>query len=131
MRNEIVGISLFDLAEAQRRKEDGIARAMAAGARQKVVELAREIARNICIDRGRSGPDWVTSDDVARAMDERGIPYDQLGNAAGAIFRSDEFEPTGEFRQSVRVGSHARMIRVWRLKCPARSLAQTLPEGFA
>lgn len=129
MSIEIRHHTLFDLVIAQRLKEQGIARAVGKGGRSKVIAIAREIARDICLERGRSGTGWVTSDDVAREMDERGIPYDQLGNAAGAIFRGEDFEPTGEFKPSVRVGSHARMIRVWRLSSPARSLARSLPEG--
>ena len=114
--------TLFDMVKAQQLKEEGIARASAKGTRGRVIAIAREIARGICYDNGT-----VTSDDVAKEMENRGMPYDQLGNAAGAIFRgSEEFVPTGEFRASSRTASHARMLRVWKLRCEAQSLIRDM-----
>jgi hypothetical protein len=101
-------MNLFDAAEAERRKEAGMARA--AAARPALLAIARDVARHLAVVRGA-----VTSDDVAYHMTELGHHYDDLGNAAGSVFRGG-FEWTGEVRTSERASTHGRVIRVWRIK---------------
>ena len=101
-------MNLFDAAEAQRRKDAGMTKA--ADARHQLLTHAQAIARRIADNLGN-----VTSDDVASVMQQRGLRYEDLGNAAGSVFRTD-FEWTGKVVASVRVSTHGRMIKVWRLK---------------
>ena len=100
-------MTLFDEVEAQRRREEGLA--LAASARPALLKIAQGIARDIAAKVGA-----VDSDDVAMEMMLRGHSYDALGNAAGAVFRGMEW--TGEVRQSHRVSTHGRAIRVWRAR---------------
>ena len=101
-------MSLFNAAEAQRRKDAGMRKA--ADARGELLIQAQAIARRIA-------ETWsvVTADDVAMCMNQRGIRYEDLGNAAGSVFRSD-FEWTGKVTPSIRASTHGRTIKVWRLK---------------
>jgi len=101
-------LTLFDQAEADRRREQGLAAATATEARQALLAQAQAIAVALCDAMGA-----VTSDDVALAMSKRGLDYDALGNAAGAVFRGNGFVWTGEARKSARPSTHARVIRVW------------------
>jgi hypothetical protein len=100
--------SIFDYAEAQRRKEVGMH--LAADARPTLLGDAQTIAKRIALR-------WevVTSDDVAAVMMAKGMRYEDLGNAAGSVFRSD-FAWTGRVTSSIRPSTHGRMIKVWRLK---------------
>lgn len=98
----------FDAEIGKGRKEDGLAQA--ALSRQDLLELAHTYA--IAIAR-RYG--LVTFDDVFAAMQRDGLHPEELGNAAGSVFRTD-FIFTGEWRKSERVSNHARVNRVWRLK---------------
>lgn len=102
-------MTLFDLVEAQRRRDEGIDRASAA--RGCLLAQAQVIALELTL----FGQE-VTSDDVAAEMQRRGLAYESLGNAAGGVFRSPLLEWTGAMRQSSRVSTHARLIRVWRRK---------------
>jgi len=99
---------LFDVAEAQARKEAGMARA--ASARASLLAIAQEHARKIA-----QAKVTVTSDDVADYMERHGLDYSALGNASGSVFRGD-FEWTGQVIASQRPSTHGRIIRVWRLK---------------
>jgi len=110
MRQPTQPNNLFDLAEAQRLRDTGINAATEPAHRREMLHYAREIARRICLQAGKA-----TSDDVAEAMHADGIPYDALGNAAGAVFKDKMFVATGEYRQSTRIASHARIVRVWKL----------------
>ena len=101
-------MNLFDAAEAQRRKDAGMTKA--ADARHQLLTHAQAIARRISLDFGN-----VTSDDVASVMELCNLRYEDLGNAAGSVFRTD-FEWTGKVVASLRVSTHGRMIKVWRLK---------------
>jgi hypothetical protein len=83
-------MNLFDSAEAERRKEAGMAMAAAANAQ-------------------------LLADDVALEMHRLGLDYQSLGNAAGSVFRG-RFEWTGNVVASDRVSTHGRMIKVWRIK---------------
>lgn len=101
----------FDLAEGERLKEVGILQASDMTSRRFLLEKAKEVAHWICRNAGD-----VTADDVYREMEIRGYSPDLLGNAAGAIFRGEEFEFTGQWLKSSRATNHARMNRVWRVK---------------
>jgi isocitrate dehydrogenase len=107
---------LFDLAEGVRRKRAG--KAKAANARSMILELAREIAHGIAADG-----DELTIDDVMGALEEYEVTPDQLGNAAGSVFKGKEWEYTGQIVPSVRASSHGRFVRVWRL----RTIREKLP----
>ena len=98
--------NLFDRAEAERRKESGMARARTA--RSGILAIAQRIAAQICDEYGT-----VTSDDVAERMEKIGLTYSGLGNASGSVFRNG-FEWTGQVTKSKRPSTHGRMIRVWR-----------------
>jgi hypothetical protein len=84
--------------------------AAAADARSGVLELAREIARELCRNRGE-----CTADDVGELLWQR-HQIKTMGPAAGSLFKSGEFEPTGGMRKSARKKNHARLLFVWRLK---------------
>jgi hypothetical protein len=99
-------MTLFDLAEAERRKEEGMARA--ASARRELLAVAQGIAQELAQRHG-----CVHADDVAMEMHLRGSSWEALGNAAGSVFRGMEW--TGDVRQSLRPSTHGRIIRVWRL----------------
>lgn len=101
-------MTLFDHAEAERRKEEGMARA--AAARTEALGLAKDFALSLAEHLGD-----ITSDDVALAMEAAGFNYEALGNAAGSVFRG-RFEWTGKTTVSARPSTHGRIIRVWRIK---------------
>ena len=101
---------LFNKKEGLRRKKKGMA--ASASATHPQLDLARSIARALAAKKGR-----ITIDDVGMAMWERHrVPT--LGKAYGSVFRTSDFEKTGEYRQSVRKSSHARPVAVWRLAQP-------------
>lgn len=98
----------FDLVEGEKQKAEGIAGA--AVAREGLVVHAREIAAMIARAKGT-----VTADDVQRVLAAENRP-DELGPAAGHIFRCKEFEFTGQRINSARVANHARELKVWKLR---------------
>lgn len=83
---------------------------LAAESRTDVLRIAQWCARQLARENGE-----VTSDDVAMEMSKMNTDYDLLQNAAGSVFRGD-FEWTGKVIKSIRVSTHGRVIRVWRLK---------------
>ncbi len=101
--------NLFDAVEADRLKEEGMARAVE-WTNKELFELAHQIALNLAKRSGR-----VTADEVYEAMLIRGIDPKPLGNAWGSVFRKG-FTFTGEWRKSTRTTNHGRYVRVWRLK---------------
>ncbi len=102
-------LPLFDAAESRRHAEVGIA--VAAENNASLLITAREIARRIAIERGE-----VTADDVQERLMLLGHRSDALGNAAGSIFKTREWQYTGRTVNSVRINAHSRLIRVWRLR---------------
>ena len=100
--------AVFSAAKSETRKEHGMA--AAAGKRSEVLELAREIARELCRVHGE-----CTADDVGELLFTR-HQIKTMGPAAGSLFKSGEFEPTGAFRKSARKKNHARLLFVWRLR---------------
>lgn len=55
----------------------------------------------------------VTIDDCAPLLEAEG---ENLGAAAGTVFKHEAWEFTGEWRPSCRKSNHARHVRRWRLK---------------
>lgn len=92
-------------------KEQGMA--LANMSRSELLEFAKEACRSVAM---RTFDRTVTADDAARELVDMGYDPSELGNAAGSLFRGNEWEFTGEWRKSTRVSNHARMNRVWRLK---------------
>tara|TARA_R110000824_G_scaffold245130_2_gene434136 strand:- start:535 stop:984 length:450 start_codon:yes stop_codon:yes gene_type:complete len=95
-------------AQAVKAKDEGMA--LAANNRAELLDIARAIARHLATtvhaDR------CVDAEDVAYVLSQRGYP--SLGNAAGSLFRNrKEWRFTGRWRNSTRVTSHARTIRIW------------------
>lgn len=57
----------------------------------------------------------VTIDDVRKEADLRGIKYDPKDSAwMGSVFRGWSW--TGRVKESVHLGSHGRLIRIWKKK---------------
>ncbi len=100
----------FNPDEAERRKRKGMDDA--AQARADLLELARTVAVRIA----ERQPDRLcTADDVQLHLISLGFEPDELGNAAGSIFRGARWQFV-EFIRSARTTNHRRIIRVWRLK---------------
>lgn len=106
---------------AQELKERGMAQAILKndGERVKMLELARHIARSYARTHGR-----VTADDVREVMCGRqttpsdiglGYHWRELGNAAGSIFRGNEWECIG-WEKSGFDTRHGNRIGVYRWK---------------
>jgi hypothetical protein len=101
-------MNLFDHAQAQLRKEEGMQKA--ASAKSGLLAVAQTHAVRIAKNLGT-----VNSDQVAQSMADHGFRYEELQNASGSVFRGD-FEWTGQVTASQRPSTHGRMIKVWRLK---------------
>ncbi len=79
--------------------------------KEMLLEVARECAREMSyVTRGGE----CTSDGVAGAMQRSGYRYEDLGNAAGAIFSGKEWVFTGRMVASTWPSSHGKWIKVWR-----------------
>ena len=100
---------LFDAAESERRKQEGMALAANNPEREDLLTLARDRAKIVVRERGE-----VTMDDVVLRLAQDGYDVSALGNAAGSVFRGKEWEFTGKFIKSARVANHSRLLRVWR-----------------
>lgn len=104
--------TLFDSLEAERLKAEGMSRA--AKSNSHVLSQAQQIAFAL----GNQFPD-VTSDTVALRMEQLGLRYESLGNAAGSVFKSEmhgkRWVWTGRVTSSCRVSTHKRIIRIWTL----------------
>ena len=101
----------FNLVEGELEKERGMR--ISAARRQGLLRLAREIAKMLA----RRNPQRLTdADQVQREMPIWFPDFEpqQLGNAAGSIFRGTEWRWVG-WKKSERVSNHARMIRIWKL----------------
>ena len=99
----------FDINEATVRKEEGLVTASLT--RKDLLDVAKIIAARLAWKNGT-----VTYDDVFKEMRAQGYHPECMGNAAGSVFRGDQFVFTGEWRKSTRVTNHARVIRVWKMK---------------
>lgn len=103
-------MDLFDAAEADRRKEAGMAKA--AAARPELLAAAQGIALALA-----AGGDEVSMDHVAAEMAAQGYDFTLLGNAAGSVFKGPGWVCSG-FTRSVRASTHGRAIRLWKLEKP-------------
>lgn len=100
-------LSLFDQEKSKQRKQDG--QEAAAESRKSDLDIARDIARELCLKNGTTN-----ADEVGKLLFERhGIK--SLGPAAGSLFKSG-FVATGEMVKSERKKNHSRLLYVWRLK---------------
>lgn len=99
----------FDDLKGRKARDRGME--SAAEKRRFLLDLARRIAVAFAYNNGE-----VTADDVQRELIRRGFNPRDIGNAAGSIFKTKEWEFTGRWLESARVSNHARAIRVWRLK---------------
>lgn len=97
-------------------------KARAESAHYRDVQIAREIAREVCRDVG-----VVSADDVRRVMSAR-FPDTEYGNWMGSVFRGSEFEPAGAIK-STTPGSHSNRLVLWRLKCRVDSTWTTVDRG--
>lgn len=100
---------LFDRSAGTAARDAGMKQA--ADRKASLLEYARGIAYGLALRNGT-----VTADDVSERLVASGISANALGNASGSLFRGGRFVPTGEFVKARRAQSHARMLRVWRLK---------------
>ena len=83
---------------------------LAADNAKESLAVARKVATVIA---KRRKDRTVTADDVGRVLkDYYGL--DSLGPAAGSLFKTGDWEWTGQFRKSKRVTNHSRLLRVWR-----------------
>lgn len=109
------------LEEGRRRRDEGLARAegraRAEGVRGRTDALirARELLRELAIERWRNGGEGtVTSDDAHELLEADGYPDNALGNAIGSLFRGQPgWADTGRCVQSTRASANARKISVW------------------
>jgi hypothetical protein len=101
----------FSLFAGVAARDMGIA--TAAESRNPLVDKVRQFLRKLAKDRDNR---CVTADDAYAYLKQIGEEERTLGNAAGALFKSGEWEFTGCWTPSTRVSNHARMVRVWRLK---------------
>jgi hypothetical protein len=103
------GRPLFDLIESLEAKQAGIDQAEKG--KKRLLAFARKLAREVVDEKGT-----VTADDVQLRLHETGISIKALGNSAGALFKGEEWEWTGQRVKSERVHAHANELKVWRLK---------------
>ena len=102
-------LDLFDVAESNRRKEEGMTSAEYGG-KHLLLEHARHVAKQIAMLRESR---TVSADDVGKAFAREGIT-ESLGNSAGSLFKGRQWEFTGERIKSTRKSNHSREIKVWR-----------------
>jgi hypothetical protein len=101
----------FDLFEGEKAREAGISQAA-----QSKNPLLNKVRAHLCVLAASRSNRCVTADDATKFLVEIGEKETALGNAAGSLFNSSEWEPTGCWTPSTRVTNHARSVRVWRLR---------------
>lgn len=107
---ETTGFRLFDYAESQARKREGITRAIENNATNII--KARDLAIEICREKGT-----VNADDVMRRWVADGGGVHDFGNSMGGLFRDRRFEPVpGGYVQSERIHAKGNILKIWRLK---------------
>jgi hypothetical protein len=99
----------FNASASTAAKEAGIA--LASSSRKGILQRAREVARKIALDRGE-----VYMDLVSRELLKEGITREQLGNAAGAVFKTAEWVWTTRIFMSEAVERQRGTQRIWKLK---------------
>ena len=97
----------MDLKQGRGLRDEGMA--LAAMSRTELLAKAREIAFGIASRRG-----VVTIDDVRLEMK---LPPGKTNsqNWIGSVFKTRDWEHTGQVYSSELPSNHARLIRVWRL----------------
>jgi len=98
----------FDAYQGESLKRGG--QELAADNRADLLDQARGIARSIAAN----GDGTCNADQVGIAMRQAGM--EELGPAAGSLFKGKEWEFTGDRVLSTRVSNHARELKVWRYK---------------
>ena len=101
-------MTLFDYAQSKQNRDEGIK--TATSGREEILKRVRSIAGNLARIYGK-----VTADMVRAEYEYRGGNWSDLGNAAGSIFKGKKWQCVG-FENSTVTTSHARALRVWRLK---------------
>ena len=99
-------MSILDDAQAQSNKESALSKV--ASAHANWLGIARQEALAIAAVKGT-----VTADDVRAVLYTQGLKPDHF-NAWGAVFRTDDFQFTGEYRRSAVPEGKGNMQRVWR-----------------
>ena len=102
---------LFDLAQGEKEKSRGMSAAQ--WNRSDLLSEARKIACELAMTRETRE---CHADNVNREMKRRGIPFEELGPAAGSIFKGKDWIFTGKRIKSARISNHARELKVWRLR---------------
>lgn len=107
--SQVAQSTIFDAIAANEAADRGIARA--AKHNTTVLEAAKQKAIEIGRLKGE-----VTADDVQAALMEAGWREEDLGNAAGAVFRNPKIWLWDDNRtvKSTRVKRHGALIRVWK-----------------
>jgi len=100
---------LFDAMAAREAAQVGMAQA--AGNKASLLEFAKKVACEI----GRRKR-FVSADDVQMELiTVHKISEHALGNAAGSIFKGNEWKWDGSSMvKSIRVSAHGRYIKVWK-----------------
>lgn len=106
--NDTKDLPLFSSAISSWSKDSGMSRA--ANAKRELLEIAKRLAREIARQAGTCNMDQVNQ----RLLSE-GHDCNDLGNAAGSVFKGSEWVFTGQRIKSSKVAAHAREIKVWRL----------------
>lgn len=83
----------------------------------ELLQRARTIALQLANTNGT-----VTADDVAKRLDA------PLGPLAGSVFKTGDFEFTGERVRSQQKNNHSRELKVWRLTPEGVTNAQQATE---
>lgn len=96
----------FNAVESEAARDRGML--AAAHKRKWLLKKAREIAVECCNKFGHVV--------VHRLIKRKICTPDELGPAAGSIFRCNDFEWTGKSRKSKRVSNHAHRILLWKLR---------------
>ena len=99
----------FDWQQGDREKARGMQ--LAARNRGWLLEHARDLAKAFAQRRPLA---TCTFDDVMRQLIAEGFKPEELGNAAGSVFKTADWECVG-WKQSKRISNHARAIRIWKL----------------
>lgn len=103
-------LPLFDGKRSRAAKARGMAKA--AAHHNELLEIARHVAEAIA----RCGDGTANMDQVCIQLMIMDYNPADLGNAAGSVFKGNQWEFTGERVKSSKVSSHAREIKTWRLK---------------
>lgn len=111
MRNFYTKTTVFDFEAGAEARDAGLDQACNPFFRKEALRKAKAHALAL----GQIF-DVVSVDDVKRRMLNYGENPDDLGNAAGAIFRQDPAWEYAGSEQSEREKRHAGRISLWRLK---------------